>query len=74
MATGNFASIADQVKLDVLPKDYAAVNAATRKEIARTFICEPIKKIVDSSCHLLCALKPIHLQVKFKDLCELLVI
>jgi hypothetical protein len=43
MAAGNFASIADQVKLDVLPKDYATVNAATRKEIARTFICEAIK-------------------------------
>ena len=43
MAAGNFASIADQVKLDVLPKDYAAVNAATRKEVARTFICELIK-------------------------------
>ena len=44
MATGNFASIADQVKLDILPKDYATVNAAKRKEIARTFICEPINK------------------------------
>jgi hypothetical protein len=42
MATGNFASIADQVKLDILPKDYAAVNAAKRTEITRTFICEPI--------------------------------
>lgn len=51
MSTGNFASIADQVKLDILPKDYTAVNATTRKEIARTFICASIKKMVVTSFH-----------------------
>ncbi|KIM48425.1 hypothetical protein M413DRAFT_440155 [Hebeloma cylindrosporum] len=42
MATGNFASIVDQVKLDVLPKDPAVANAAKRKEITRTFITDTI--------------------------------
>ncbi|KAJ7786076.1 pyridoxal phosphate-dependent transferase [Mycena metata] len=36
----SFASIANQVKLDILSKTHVDDNAAKRKEIARTFICK----------------------------------
>ena len=57
MATENFASITSQVKLDVLPKDPSATNAAKRKEIARTFICELIRIF----CSLIAALTWSHI-------------
>ena len=41
MSTATIAAIIDQVKLDVLSKTQATDNANKRKEISRTFICEP---------------------------------
>jgi fructose-1,6-bisphosphatase len=35
-----FSTVAQQVKLDILSKTHALDNAAKRKEISRTFICE----------------------------------
>lgn len=41
MSTATIASIIDQVKFDVLSKTQATDNANKKKEISRTFICEP---------------------------------
>lgn len=41
MSTATIASIIDQVKLDVFSKTQTTDNANKRKEISRTFICEP---------------------------------
>jgi hypothetical protein len=35
----SFATIAQQIKLDILSKTHVEDNAAKRKEISRTFIC-----------------------------------
>lgn len=41
MSTATIAAIIDQVKLDVLSKTQIADNAIKRKEVSRSFICEP---------------------------------
>ncbi len=38
MSTFSFIDIADQVKLDLIPKNHAEVNTKKRLELARTFI------------------------------------
>ena len=41
MSSATIASIIDQVKLDVFSKTQTTDNAVKRKQISRTFICEP---------------------------------
>ena len=41
MSTATIASIIDEVKLDVFSKTQTTDNANKRKEVSRTFICEP---------------------------------
>lgn len=43
------AAIYDEIKLDLLSINHVEENAAKRKEIARTFICEPFVSLLSSS-------------------------
>lgn len=65
MSTATIASIIDQVKLDVLSKTQTTDNANKKKEISRTFICEP-----DYICltFLLTFIQPTLSQVELKNI------
>jgi hypothetical protein len=59
MSTATIATIGNQVKLDLLSKTQTTDNAIQRKEISRTFICEP--QIVDEVIIMSALLYPLHL-------------